>query len=151
MLEFHIENDADLTMSCTHVPRDEASRFGIAQTDENNRITDFVEKPKDPPGIPGDRRLFLFFDGRLHFLDRKAGAPRDSKTSNRTPNTISAKISFRAWWTDDDRVFAYPFVDENRSTSVPEDEVYWRDIGTIASYYDANMDLVTVDAAIQPL
>ncbi len=137
MLDFHVQNQADLTISCTRVPRAQASRMGIAGADESGRITQFVEKPKDPPAIPGEPEwsyasmgVYIFSTDimvRRIIEDVKQDTEHDFG-KNIIPKMVSGG----------DRVFAYPFVDENEG-----DEVYWRDIGTLASYYEANMDLVS--------
>ncbi|BCM91058.1 glucose-1-phosphate adenylyltransferase [Abditibacteriota bacterium] len=143
MLEFHLEKGADLTISCTRVPRAEAFRFGIAQADEDNRIVKFVEKPKDPPGIPGDEDYSYSSMGVYIFSTEKLVRRVIQDVKTETEHDFGKNIIPRMV-KDGDRVFAYPFVDENKSAAVPEGEVYWRDIGTIQSYYDANMDLVSV-------
>jgi glucose-1-phosphate adenylyltransferase len=138
MLDFHLKNGADLTVSCTRVPRQEASRFGIAGADASGRITHFVEKPKDPPAIPGDENFSYGSMGVYIFntdtLVRRLIADMKQDTEHDFGKNIIPDMV-----QDGDRVFAYPFVDENKGP-----EVYWRDIGTIASYYDANMDLTSI-------
>ncbi len=143
MLEFHIEKGADLTISCTRVPRAEASRFGIAQADVDGRIEAFVEKPKDPPPIPGDEDYSYSSMGVYIFSTEKLVRRVIQDVKTETEHDFGKNIIPRMV-EGGDRVFAYPFVDENKSKAVPEGEVYWRDIGTIQSYYDANMDLVQV-------
>ena len=143
MLDFHIENNADLTMSCTKVPRSEAARFGIAATDETNRIIDFVEKPTDPPGIPGDPNFSYSSMGVYIFSTEKLVRRVIQDVKQETEHDFGKNVIPRMV-SDGDRVFAYEYEDENKSISVPAGEVYWRDIGTIASYYEANMDLVKV-------
>ena len=143
MLDFHVQNGADLTISCTKVPRAEAFRFGVAGTEPGGRINRFVEKPKDPPGIPGDEE-FSYSSMGVYIFSTEVLVRRiieDVKTD--TEHDFGKNIIPRMV-KGGDRVFAYPFVDENRSPNRPAAEVYWRDIGTIESYYDANMDLVSV-------
>ena len=143
MLDFHLENDADLTMSCTKVPRAEAARFGIAGTDPSNRITSFVEKPADPPGIPNDPDYSYSSMGVYIFSTEKLVRRVIEDVKTDTEHDFGKNIIPRMV-REGDRVFAYEYEDENRSVSVAPGEVYWRDIGTIASYYEANMDLVAV-------
>jgi glucose-1-phosphate adenylyltransferase len=143
MLQFHLENDADLTISCTTVPRAEAFRFGVADVDESNRIVRFVEKPKDPPGIPGNPDYSYSSMGVYIFSTEKLVRRVIEDVKQDTEHDFGKNIIPRMV-KDGDRVFAYPFVDENKSAALTDDEVYWRDIGTIASYYEANMDLVSV-------
>ena len=139
MLDFHLSNEADLTIACTKVPLHEASRMGVAATDENHRITGFVEKPKKPPTIPDDPRHAYASMGVYIFstdmLVRRVIEDVKQDTEHDFGKNIIPKMVRGG-----DRVFAYPFVDENRNES---GEVYWRDIGTLDSYYEANMDLVT--------
>ena len=143
MLDFHLENDADLTMSCTKVPRAEAARFGIAGADPSNRIISFVEKPTDPPGIPNDPDYSYSSMGVYIFSTEKLVRRVIEDVKTDTEHDFGKNIIPRMV-REGDRVFAYEYEDENRSISVAPGEVYWRDIGTIASYYEANMDLVSV-------
>lgn len=136
MLDFHLQNDAQLTISCTKVPIAEASRFGIASTGADGRINGFVEKPKTPVPIPDDPEycyasmgVYLFSTDIL--VRRVIDDMKQDTEHDFGKNIIPRMVK------DGDRVFAYPFVDENSN-----DGVYWRDIGTLKSYYDANMDLV---------
>ena len=138
MLDFHLRHEADVTISCTTVPRAEASRLGIAGVDEAGRITRFVEKPDDPPAIPGapdfsyaSMGVYIF---STNVLVRRVIDDVKQDTEHDFGKNIIPKMVRNG-----DRVFAYPFVDENK-----RGEVYWRDIGTIPSYYEANMDLVNV-------
>ena len=139
MLDFHLKNEADLTIACTKVPLAEASRMGIAATDENNRIVGFVEKPKKPPTIHDDplnsyasMGIYIF---STDVLVRRVIEDVKQDTEHDFGKNIIPKMVRGG-----DRVFAYPFVDENRNET---GEPYWRDIGTLSSYYEANMDLVT--------
>ncbi|HEX8551671.1 MAG TPA: glucose-1-phosphate adenylyltransferase [Abditibacteriaceae bacterium] len=138
MLDFHISNNADLTMSCTQVSREEATRLGVAGADEHNRVTQFVEKPKNPPEIPGDPGRSYASMGVYIFstdvLVRRIIEDVKQDTEHDFGKNIIPKMVKGG-----DRVFAYPFVDENKKP-----EVYWRDIGTLDSYFEANMDLVNV-------
>ncbi len=143
MLDFHVQNQADLTISCTKVPRAEAFRFGVAGTDATGRINRFVEKPKDPPGIPGDEENSYSSMGVYIFSTEMLVRRTIEDVKTDTEHDFGKNIIPRMV-KGGDRVFAYPFVDENRSPGRSKDEVYWRDIGTIESYYDANMDLVSV-------
>ncbi len=138
MLDFHLAKGADLTVSCTRVPLAEASRFGIAGADDSGRIVRFVEKPKDPPPIPhdpsysyGSMGVYVFNTDVLvrRLIDDMKQDTEHDFGKNIIPDMVAGG----------DKVFAYPFVDENKGP-----DVYWRDIGTIASYYDANMDLTQV-------
>lgn len=136
MLDFHTRNEADLTISCTTVPKAEATRLGVAGADQTGRITRFVEKPKDPPALSHDSSSSYASMGVYIFstdvLVRRVIEDVKQDTEHDFGKNIIPKMVKGG-----DRVFAYPFVDENKG-----EEVYWRDIGTLASYYEANMDLV---------
>jgi glucose-1-phosphate adenylyltransferase len=144
MLDFHLRNEADLTVSCTRVPVSEAHRLGVAAADENGRITGFVEKPKTPPTIPGEPGLSYASMGVYIFsteiLVRRVIEDVKQDTEHDFGKNIIPRMVRGG-----DRVFAYPFVDENKRVATPHnaEEVYWSDIGTLASYYDSNMDLVS--------
>lgn len=139
MIQFHKEMEADLTVGALTVSREEAKQFGVIQVDERNRIRGFQEKPADPQPMPGDdKRCFAsmgiyVFTARFLFeqLCRDATEPGSSHDFGK--DIIPSII-------DSHRVVAFPFRDENRKR-----QAYWRDVGTIDAYYEANMDLVAVD------
>ncbi len=139
MLHFHKEMEADLTVGALTVSREEAKQFGVIQVDQQNRITGFQEKPTEPMTMPGDDQNcfasmgIYIFTARFLFeqLCRDATEPGSSHDFGK--NIIPSII-------DSHRVFAFPFRDENRKR-----QAYWRDVGTIDAYYEANMDLITVD------
>jgi glucose-1-phosphate adenylyltransferase len=138
MYQFMLENKADAVVGAIECPLAEATRFGIIGVDEDYRIQRFDEKPKDPMPIPGDPTqafismgIYLFKTDviRAHLLqDAQAGTAHDFG-KNIIPRMIA-----------DQRVFAFKFQDRNKK-SVD----YWRDIGTLDAYWEANMDLVSVD------
>jgi len=140
MLDFHIENNADATVAAIPVdPAIAAGQFGVMEVDHDFRIIGFEEKPMQPKLIPGltDRCLgsmgiYIFTTQYLRDeLHRDANDPTSQHDfgANIIPSAIVQH-----------RIYAYPFMDENRKT-----EAYWRDVGTLDAFYDANMDLVSVD------
>ena len=139
MLAHHLENNADLTIGCLEVPREEASALGVMKVDENTRILDFAEKPENPPSIPGKDNVSLASMGiyvfNTDFLIEQLIRDADTNTSSHDfgKNIIPHAVEH------DYQVYAFPFV--NRETSK---QVYWRDVGTIDSYYDANIELIDV-------
>lgn len=137
MLDFHLLNNADITMSCTPVPPAEAMRLGVAEADENGRVKKFVEKSKEPPLIPGSDQCYasmgVYIFNTSVLVRRLIEDMKQDTEHDFGKNIIPKMVS------GGDRVFAYEFEDENK-----KDAPYWRDIGTIASYYEANMDLVNV-------
>ncbi len=138
MLEYHESKKAVATTGAVEVPIEQASAFGILEIDENWRIVSFTEKPPDPKPIPGrpDRALVnmgvYLFDTQTLVRALCADARQETK-HDFGHNILPAMV-------ETEKVFACPFVDENR-----KDMLYWRDIGTLDAYYEASMDLVAVD------
>lgn len=139
MIQFHKEMEADLTVGALTVDREEAKEFGVIQADEQSRIVGFQEKPAEPQTMPGDEnRCFAsmgiyIFTARFLFEQLCRDATEPGSQHDFGKNIIPSII-------DSHRVFAFPFRDENRKR-----QAYWRDVGTIDAYYEANMDLITVD------
>ncbi|MBI2899997.1 MAG: glucose-1-phosphate adenylyltransferase [Planctomycetes bacterium] len=138
MLRFHAERHADLTVGAVEVPVSEGSNFGILQVDTNSRIVGFQEKPKEPRPLPANPDVCLasmgiyVFDYEVMEAVLREDA-RDPKSSHDFGRDIIPRM------VGGHSVYAFPFVDENR-----KEAKYWRDVGTIDAYYDANMDLVSV-------
>ena len=138
-IKFHIEKGADISVCCIEFDKNKATDFGVLHIDKDNRVIDFVEKPKDPPEIPGKPGRSLVSMGIYVFSTAKLKSVLDSEGKNEDKvdfgkNVIPYMIHKKM------RVFAYPFEDENRKM-----EPYWRDVGDIDAYYQANMELVSVD------
>jgi glucose-1-phosphate adenylyltransferase len=140
LLDFHLQTGADATIGVLRRRREEASRqFGVMQVDTTSRVIGFEEKPLNPKPIPGDDEYCLasmgiyLFTARFLFEELCRDATRRGSQHDFGGNLIPAII-------DTNRVYAYPFRDENRKK-----DFYWRDVGTMDAYYDANMDLISVD------
>ena len=140
LVEHHIESGADLTVGSLPVDVSAAARqFGIVEVDAENRVVGFEEKPACPKPIPGDPQRTLASMGiyvastRFLFEQLCLDATRSGSRHDFGHDLIPALI-------DSHRVYAYPFMDENRKT-----EAYWRDVGTLDAYFDANMDLIAID------
>jgi glucose-1-phosphate adenylyltransferase len=138
---FHRDNHADLTVAAFPVPKAEASAFGIIDVDGRGRIVNFIEKPKDPPEMPDRPGWSLVSMGNYIFrrdvLERvlvdDGGKPTSRHDFGR--DIIPKLVSEGA------RVFVYDFA-QNRIPGEPEGQApYWRDVGTIDSYFTANMEL----------
>ena len=129
MLNDHIRNDADATIAVRPVPWEEASRFGIMNTDDENRIIEFEEKPKKPKSNKASMGVYIFTWEKLrkYLMDDEA----DKKSSNDFGKNIIPNMLG-----DQQRLFAYNF------------EGYWKDVGTIESLLEANMDLLSDPAPI---
>jgi len=134
MLRLHRERGAGATLAAIEVPSEEAQRFGVLQVDSEERLTGFLEKPKDLP--PGEQVLaslgIYIFDMEVLVPALEADARRNS-THDFGKDILPSLISKVP-------VYAYRFYDENKKAAK-----YWRDIGTLDAYYDANMDLCHVN------
>lgn len=139
MLKQHVETDADVTVGCIEVPRKEASAFGVMAVDDKDRILKFVEKPQDPPQMPGHPELSLASMGIYVFKTRyliellRADAQSDTSEHDFGKDIIPALV-------ERGKAFAHPF---SRScvTSSNEQKSYWRDVGTVDAFWQANIDL----------
>lgn len=124
MISFHLDHQADVTIGTISVPLEEAPRFGILATDDHYRVTSFVEKPPEPPGNLANMGVYLF---NRKVLDKYLWEDRQRKGSSHDfgkdiiPRLIRAKA----------RVYAFPY------------SGYWMDVGTVASYWQAHMDLLS--------
>jgi glucose-1-phosphate adenylyltransferase len=138
MLRFHHERGAAVTIATIETPVEESYRFGIVQVDEADQVIGFQEKPKNPIPVPGSPHLALASMGIYVF---EAGALMRALEADAGRNTthdfgkdiIPALIG-------QSRVLSYRFYDENKKAAK-----YWRDIGTLDAYFEANMDLVQVN------
>jgi glucose-1-phosphate adenylyltransferase len=133
MLRFHLERGAGATIAVIEVPSEEAHRFGILQLDAEERVTGFLEKPRDlPPGQHMASMGIYIFDmnALLPALEEDA---REATSHDFGKDIIPALVSKVP-------VYGYRFTDENKKESK-----YWRDIGTLDAYYEANMDLCHVN------
>ncbi len=146
MLAEHVENGADVTVGCLEVPRAEASGFGVMHVDEHDRVVEFREKPADPPPMPGkpDRSLasmgiYVFEATRLFELLRED--TDDPHSSHDFGKDIIPKL------VGGGRAFAHQ-LSRSCVRSRAEAEPYWRDVGTLDAYFDANIDLTTVVPAL---
>lgn len=139
MIQAHEANKADLTIGCIPVPLAESRQFGVIVTDDQHRVTDFVEKPATTAAMPGSDTHFLasmgiyVFSTRVMYEQLIADAANPASQHDFGRNVIPAMIPGH-------RVFAHHFRDPQGKASP-----YWRDVGTIDAYYLATMDLVSVE------
>lgn len=138
MLAAHIENGADLTIACTEVPRAEATRFGVMGVDDQWRIQRFREKPEDPDPLPTNPELALASMGIYVFNTDRLVREVIENAKQESSHDFGKNIIPRMLATER-KVYAFPFRDRNSDSGQ-----YWRDIGTLDSYFDATMDLVAV-------
>jgi glucose-1-phosphate adenylyltransferase len=139
MLQQHVESGADVTVGCLVVPRMDAVGFGVMHVDAQDTITAFIEKPADPPGIPGDPDHALasmgiyVFDTRFLFdqLRRDVATPGSDRDFGK---------DIIPYVVEHGKAVAHRFTD-SCIRAAEEIEEYWRDVGTIDAYFDANIDL----------
>ena len=138
MIGFHVEKDADITVGVVEVPVERAREFGVMTVDESNRVRRFQEKPLAPETVPGRPDVALASMGIYVFNPKllekllRADAEDPASAHDFGKNIIPAAI-------DNLSVFAYPFEDVRTKA-----QNYWRDVGTVDAYYEANMELVRV-------
>ena len=146
MLQQHCQLDADVTVGCIEVPRLDATGFGVMAVDEEDRIVSFLEKPKDPPGIPGQpdmalasMGIYVFETGFLvEALKRDAADPTSKRDFG--GDIIPAIVR-------DGKAVAHRFAQSCvRADGVAE--AYWRDVGTVDAYWQANIDLTDFTPAL---
>lgn len=123
MIDFHKKNNADCTIAVLEVPWEEASRFGILATDENNKIYEFAEKPAQPKSNKASMGVYVFSWNKLkQYLIQDEENPESSNDFGK--NIIPTMLE------DNQRMYAFPF------------EGYWKDVGTIDSLWEANLDII---------
>ncbi|HEU0223545.1 MAG TPA: glucose-1-phosphate adenylyltransferase, partial [Paracoccaceae bacterium] len=140
MLEQHVASRAGVTVGCIEVPRPEATGFGVMAVDEDQRVTAFVEKPKDPPAMPGRPDMALasmgiyVFDTR-HLIDLlRADAANPASNHDFGKDIIPALVKAG-------QAVAHKFSDSCVMTGL-EKEPYWRDVGTVDAFWRSNLDLL---------
>ncbi len=139
MLRVHREKDADMVVAAVEVPVEQASAFGVLGVAEDGRVTGFQEKPAQPPEVPGRPGFSLASMGIYTFRPGVLREALEADAANgESARDIGRDIIGRLM--KNRRVFAFPFIDENKKASK-----YWRDVGTVDAYWAANMDLVSVD------
>ena len=139
LIRDHIFSEAEATIACIPVPREEATEFGVMQVDESQRVLRFDEKPANPSPMPGDpdralasMGVYVFNTGFL--FDELCRDATENGSSHDFGKNIIPRII------DRHLVRAFPFSDKNTGECH-----YWRDVGTIDAYYEANMDLIAVN------
>jgi glucose-1-phosphate adenylyltransferase len=146
MLKQHVESAADVTVGCIEVPRMEATGFGVMHVDEEDRLISFLEKPKDPPGMPDNPEFALasmgiyVFETRLLIdqLRRDANTPNSSRDFGKDLIPYLVKHG---------KAVAHRFSRSCVRTNY-EAEAYWRDVGTVDAFWEANIDLTDVVPAL---
>ncbi|MFK7994504.1 MAG: glucose-1-phosphate adenylyltransferase [Granulosicoccus sp.] len=141
MIREHVANNAEVTIACCEVPLENAGQFGIVRTDTQNRIKQFDEKPSRPQGIPGRAGVahasmgVYLFNTELLLNCLKADIQAENSSHDFGSDIIPSLI-------ETNRVLAYEF-------ERAQIETYWRDVGTLDAYYEANMQLLELEPSIE--
>ena len=138
MLAFHADSGAAMTIGCVEVPTSEASAFGVMQVDTDNRVLEFMEKPADPPSIPGRDGVALasmgiYVFGAQFLYDALAADAADTRSSHDFGKDVIPQVMRGG------AVRAYPFHGTGHDS-----HAYWRDVGTVDAFWEANIDLTRV-------
>jgi glucose-1-phosphate adenylyltransferase len=142
MLRQHVDSGADVTIGCLEVPRMEATGFGVMHVDASDQVIAFVEKPKDPPGIPDNPEFALASMGiyvfRTKFLmeELKRDAAQEGSSRDFGKDIIPHIVK-------NGKAIAHRFTHSCVRSSF-EREAYWRDVGTVDAYWEANIDLTDI-------
>ncbi|MBN6709713.1 glucose-1-phosphate adenylyltransferase [Haemophilus haemoglobinophilus] len=141
MLLDHVSSGAKCTVGCIEVPREQASEFGVMAVDENLKVKAFVEKPKDPPAIPNkpdtslaSMGIYVFDADYLYdVLEREVNTPYTSHDFGKDilPKSLEEEV-----------LYAHPFSRSCMGRNT-DGEIYWRDVGTLDSFWQSNIDLVS--------
>ncbi len=144
MFDFHLAKKADCTVAVLPVPIEQGSQFGILHVGKDGEVLSFVEKPKDPPPMPGDPTKCLASMGNYLFatealVSEVTADAKKEKSAHDFGKSILSGMHERA------RVFAYDFSTNVVPGNTERERGYWRDVGDLDAYFQANMDLTGVD------
>ena len=142
MLKDHVDSGAGCTVGCIEVPRAEASAFGVMAVDGTRKITEFVEKPADPPPMPGNDAVSLASMG-IYIFDSKYlyDLLEDDIANPESSHDFGKDVIPRV--VREGRAIAHPF-SMSCVSSTPDAVPYWRDVGTLDAFWEANLDLASV-------
>ncbi|SDJ01704.1 glucose-1-phosphate adenylyltransferase [Frankineae bacterium MT45] len=139
----HIETGAGATVAGIRVPRAEASAFGVIHAADDRKVIEFIEKPADPPGLPGNPDLAYASMGNYVFTtDALIEVLRADAADETSAHDMGGNIM--PMMVERDAAYVYDFDDNDVPGAEDRDHGYWRDVGTLDAYYDAHMDLVAV-------
>lgn len=139
MLQQHVDSGADVTIGCLEVPRNQASGFGIMAVDTSDRIVDFIEKPADPPHMPGNPEMALASMG-IYVFETTFLASQLRRDAADTGSSRDFGKDIIPYIVKNGKAVAHRFT-TSCVRSVHETEAYWRDVGTVDAYWEANIDL----------
>jgi glucose-1-phosphate adenylyltransferase len=144
MEDFHLQRQAQCTVACIPVPLSEGSQFGIVGVDDTGRVVSFLEKPKNPPPMPGNESMCLASMGNYLFetdclVNEVTLDARNDASAHDFGKSILSELYKKA------AVYAYDFARNVVPGQGQRERGYWRDVGTLDAYYQCNMDLVGVE------
>jgi glucose-1-phosphate adenylyltransferase len=147
MIEYHVAKKAEVTVAAVPAPREQASEFGVVEAAEDGRIQAFHEKNPDAPSMPGDPTRVFASMGNYVFSTRTLlkllhDDAAEERSQHDFGHNILPKLAGKA------EIYAYDFQTNRIPGERPDAEPYWRDVGTIDAYYEANMDLRSVSPAL---
>ena len=142
MIDYHRRNRADLTVAALEIPTEEATRFGVFSVDDDYHITAFNEKPAEPENIPGRKTCFASMGNYIFSTKKLIEVLQEGK--KRYEDLDFGKHVIPMMLENRDKVYAYNFNDNLIPGMKAEEKGYWKDVGTLESYYEANMDLINV-------
>jgi glucose-1-phosphate adenylyltransferase len=147
MIEYHVQRSAEITVAAIPVPRKHAAEFGVIETSEDGHILAFHEKNPDAPTMPGDGDRVLASMGNYVFSTRTLlrllhDDAAEENSSHDFGRDILPRLAGKS------PMFAYDFQTNRIPGEPPDAAPYWRDVGTIDAYYEANMDLRSVSPAL---
>ena len=143
MVERHIESGAGVTVAGIRVPRAEASAFGVIDAESDGTVKQFLEKPTDPPGLPDNPdETFASMGNYVFTTDALVDILKRDAQNENSAHDMGGSIM--PMMVEKQAANVYDFRDNDVPGSEDRDRGYWRDVGTLDAYYDANMDLIAV-------
>ncbi len=143
MLDDHIASGKEATVAGIRVPREEATAFGCIQADEDGTVTEFLEKPADPPGTPDDPNMTFASMGNYIFsTEALVQALLEDEQNDDSDHDMGGDII--PYFVNKGEANVYDFSKNEVPGATERDKGYWRDVGTIDSFYEAHMDLISV-------
>jgi glucose-1-phosphate adenylyltransferase len=143
MIDQHVQTGAGVTVAGLRVPRQEATEFGVIDAEADGKVRGFLEKPADPPGLPGSpEESFASMGNYVFTTDALLEALRADAEDEDSVHDMGGSIM--PMMADAGRAYVYDFSSNRVPGETERDHGYWRDVGTMDAYYDSHMDLVSV-------
>ncbi|MGE4253145.1 MAG: glucose-1-phosphate adenylyltransferase [Parvibaculaceae bacterium] len=146
MLQQHVDMGADVTIGCLEVPRMEATGFGVMHVDDKDRVISFIEKPKDPPGMPDKPHMALASMG-IYVFKTKFLADQLRRDAAEKGSARDFGKNIVPYLVTNGKAYAHRFT-RSCVRSENESQSYWRDVGTVDAYWEANIDLTDTVPAL---